>query len=149
MKHMLTLGSKAPDFTALDQDGKTHNLADYRGRWLLLYFYPKDNTPGCTTEACTLRDSYNDFEKIKAVVLGVSADSVKSHAGFAGKYNLPFPILADQDKIIIKAYGADGLVRRISYLIDPQGKIAKAYAKVKPAEHAAEALKDLNDLSAS
>ncbi len=146
---MLTLGSKAPDFTALDQDGKTHNLADYRGRWLLLYFYPKDNTPGCTTEACTLRDSYNDFEKIKAVVLGVSADSVKSHAGFAGKYNLPFPILADQDKTIIKAYGADGLVRRISYLIDPQGNIAKAYAKVKPAEHAAEALKDLNDLSAS
>lgn len=146
---MLTIGSKAPDFAAPDQDGKIHHLADYRGRWLLLYFYPKDNTPGCTTEACTLRDTYSDFEKTKAAVLGVSADSVKSHTGFAKKYNLPFPILADQDKTIIKAYGADGLVRRISYLIDPHGTIAKAYAKVKPAEHAAEVLKDLSDLSAS
>jgi thioredoxin-dependent peroxiredoxin len=146
---MLAIGSKAPGFSAPDQDGKIHKLSDYKGRWLLLYFYPKDNTPGCTTEACTIRDSYADFQKIGAAVLGVSKDSVKSHTGFAGKYNLPFPILSDGEKTIIKAYGADGLFARISYLIDPNGIVAKAYEKVKPAEHAAEAINDLRELAAA
>jgi len=144
---MLTEGSKAPAISAIDQDGKTQNLADYAGRWVLLYFYPKDDTPGCTTEACALRDSYEDFLQAKAVVLGVSADSVASHGKFAQKFSLPFPLLADENKEIIKAYEADGLVRRVSYLVSPDGKIAKAYAKVKPAEHATEVLQDLSDLS--
>lgn len=143
---MLTVGSKAPEFIAPDQDGKIHKLSDYNGRWLLLYFYPKDNTPGCTTEACTIRDSFGEFEDIGAVVIGVSKDTVQSHAGFAAKYSLPFTIIADPEKKIIAAYQADS---RISYLIDPNGVIAKAYAKVKPAEHAAEAIKDLHELSAS
>jgi len=143
---MLKIGDKAPDFTAQDQKGETHQLADYRGQWVLLYFYPKDNTPGCTAEACTLRDNYDDFKKIDAVVLGVSTDSVASHAGFADKYHLPFTILADTDKAIVKAYEADGFARRISYLIDPKGNIAKAYDHVKPANHAAEVLQDLATL---
>jgi len=140
---MLKIGDQAPDFTAQDQAGETHQLADYKGKWVLLYFYPRDNTPGCTTEACTLRDNYTDFKKIDAVVLGVSTDSVKSHANFAGKYKLPFTILADADKKIVRAYGASGLIRRISYLINPAGQIAKAYGHVKPAEHAGEVLMDL------
>ena len=140
---MLNIGTKAPEFTASDQNNQVHNLADYLGRWVLLYFYPKDDTPGCTAEACSLRDKYADFDNVKAVVLGVSGDSVKSHEKFAVKYSLPFPLLADEDKKIIKAYQADGLFRRVSYLIDPLGNIAKAYDKVKPAEHAAEVLNDL------
>jgi peroxiredoxin Q/BCP len=140
---MLNIGTKAPEFTTSDQNNQVHNLADYLGRWVLLYFYPKDDTPGCTAEACSLRDKYADFSNIKAVVLGVSGDSVKSHEKFAVKYSLPFPLLADEDKKIIKAYQANGLFRRVSYLIDPMGNIARAYDKVKPAEHAAEVLNDL------
>jgi len=143
---MLDVGSMAPEFAAPDQDGKERKLADYRGRWLLLYFYPKDDTPGCTAEACALRDSWSDFEKTGAAVLGVSKDSVKSHGKFAAKYGLPFTIISDEDRAIIRAYGADGLIRRVSYLIDPEGKIAKAYPKVKPAGHAAEVLADLAEL---
>lgn len=141
---MLKIGEKAPEFTALDQNGEAHKLVDYKGSWLLLYFYPRDNTPGCTTEACSLRDNFSEFKKIDAVILGVSTDSVKSHAKFASKYKLPFTILADEDKKITRAYGAHGLVRRISYLIDPQGLIAETYGHVKPKEHAAEVLKDLS-----
>jgi len=137
----------APAISAPDQDGQTRRLADYKGSWVLLYFYPKDDTPGCTAEACALRDNYSGFGQAHAVVLGVSADSAASHGKFAAKFNLPFPLLVDEDRKIIKAYGADGLVRRISYLIAPDGKIAKAYAQVKPAEHAAEVLRDLAALS--
>ena len=149
----LKAGTKAPTFTLPDQAGKSHSLTDYRGKWLLLYFYPKDNTPGCTKEACALRDSFPAFGKLDAVVFGVSADSVKSHAKFAEKYDLPFTLLADESKDTIKAYDAWGPkkfmgkeflgVKRISYLIDPEGTIAKAYSKVKPAEHAEEVLEDL------
>lgn len=142
---MLTIGIKAPEFSAPDQDGKIHQLSDYNGRWLLLYFYPKDNTPGCTTEACTFRDSFGEFKKINAAVVGVSKDSVQSHAGFAAKYSLPFTIVADSEKKIIEAYEVES---RVSYLIDPKGVIAKAYTKVKPAEHAAEVIKDIRELSA-
>lgn len=144
---MLKIGNKAPDFSALDQNGLSHKLADYKGVWLLLYFYPRDNTPGCTTEACSLRDNYSEFKNVNAEVLGVSTDSVKSHANFAAKYELPFTILADPEKKIVTAYGANGLVRRISYLINPEGIIIKAYGSVKPNKHAAEVLRDLRENS--
>ena len=140
---MLKINTVAPEFTVPDQNGKIHNLKDYRGKWVLLYFYPRDNTPGCTIEACSLRDNYAGFKNLDAMVLGVSTDSVKSHDKFVQKFSLPFILLADEDKKIVKAYGANGLIRRISYLINPQGKIAKIYGQVKPSEHAAEVLKDL------
>jgi peroxiredoxin Q/BCP len=142
---MLSIKTKAPDFSASDQDGKIHNLADYAGQWLLLYFYPRDNTPGCTVEACSLRDNFPHFEKLKTAVVGVSTDSVASHGKFASKYSLPFTLLADPDHKIIKAYQADGFKRRISYLIDPSGVIVKAYYNVKPANHAEEVLEDLKN----
>jgi peroxiredoxin Q/BCP len=145
---MLNLGVTAPDFSAPDQTGKIHNLADYAGKWLLLYFYPKDDTPGCTAEACAIRDNYAGFNKIGAAVLGVSADTVASHADFSKKYAFSFPILSDPGKKIISAYEAAGMMtKRVSYLIDPEGKIAKTYDKVKPAEHAAEVLTDLSEIN--
>jgi Peroxiredoxin len=141
---MLTVGSKAPAFAAPDQEGKNHDLSDYAGKWVLLYFYPKDFTSGCTTEACTIRDNYEGFKKIDAVVLGVSTDSVESHAGFSKEHSLPFPILSDPKKTIVASYEANGIMtRRISYLIDPEGKIIKVYDNVNPAKHAAEVLSDL------
>ena len=146
---MLIVGQKAPDFTAPDQAGRTVSLADYRGRWLLLYFYPKDNTPGCTEEACQLRDREPDFSQLGASIIGVSADTVASHAKFADKYGLPFPLLADSGRQIAAAYEVKGFIRRSSYLIDPEGKIAKAYERVKPALHAAEVVRDLAALKQS
>ncbi len=144
---MLKEGTIAPAIQAADQKGEIHSLAQYRGQWVLLYFYPRDNTPGCTQEACSLRDSYPNFQKIKAVILGVSTDSVASHGKFADKFQLPFTLLSDSDKKIVSAYAASGLFRRISYLINPDGLIAKAYSKVKPALHADEVLNDLNNLN--
>ncbi len=149
----ISVGKKAPDFTLPDQDGKEQRLSDYAGKWVLLYFYPKDDTPGCTLEACTIRDSYADFKKAGIVVLGVSKDSVKSHGKFVEKYKLPFTILADEEKKVVQLYGvwqekklygrAYMGIARWSFLIDPKGKIAKIYEGVKPAEHAAEVLKDV------
>lgn len=152
----LKQGDTAPNFSLPDQDGKTHALKDYRGQWVLLYFYPKDMTPGCTVEACKLRDNYPDFEKIDAVVFGVSADSVARHKKMVEKHNLPFSLLADEEKEMLKAYGVwakkkmfgreyMGILRN-SYLVDPKGKIAKVYEKVKPAVHAKEVLHDLAEL---
>ncbi|HNT30205.1 MAG TPA: thioredoxin-dependent thiol peroxidase [bacterium] len=152
----LAIGAQAPAFELPDQKGVEHRLDDYRGKWVLLYFYPKDSTPGCTTEACTLRDSYGGFQKLDAIVLGVSTDSVASHAKFAAEHALPFSLLADTDKRVVKAYDVWGPktfmgkeflgTKRISYLIDPQGRIAKVYASVKPADHADEVLKDMQEL---
>lgn len=152
----MTVGKQAPDFTLPDQEGKPHSLSQYFGKWVLLYFYPKDDTPGCTTEACTIRDSYADFKKAGIVVLGVSKDSVKSHGTFAEKYKLPFTLLADEDKKVVKLYGvwqekklygrAYMGIARWSFLIDPQGKIAKVYEGVKPADHAAEVLADVQKM---
>lgn len=146
-------GGRAPAFSLPDQDGTIHTLTDYRGRYLLLYFYPKDDTPGCTKEACALRDADPDFSKLDAAVLGVSADSVKSHKKFAEKYGLRFPLLADEDKKLVHAYGVWGKkkfmgreyegILRTSFLIDPEGKIAKVYESVKPAQHAEEVLADI------
>ncbi|MFA7302243.1 MAG: thioredoxin-dependent thiol peroxidase [Candidatus Paceibacterota bacterium] len=153
---MPTSGQLAPDFTLLDQDGKEHTLAEYRGKWVLLYFYPKDDTPGCTIEACTIRDQFKDFSKIGAEVIGVSTDSVASHKKFASAYNLPFTLLADVNKEMVGAYGVFGEkkfmgrtymgTRRASFLIDPTGKVAKVYEKVKPLMHAAEVIADLKEL---
>ncbi len=146
-------GDTAPEFTLKDQEGTEHRLDQYRGRWVLLYFYPKDDTPGCTKEACTIRDSWAVFTSLNIKVLGVSTDSVKSHAKFVKKYTLPFTLLADEDKQVVEAYGVWGLKKfmgreymgtmRSSFLIDPEGKVAKVYEKVKPADHAAEIIEEV------
>jgi len=144
---MLVIGTKAPEFAAPDQAGKIHKSSDYAGKWVLLYFYPKDFTSGCTTEACGIRDNYEGFKKIDAIVLGVSTDSVESHAGFAKEHSLPFPILSDPEKKIVSAYEANGIMaKRISYLIDPESNIIKTYDNVDPAKHAAAVLADLAQL---
>lgn len=152
----LKVGAKAPQFDLPDQDGKMHALKDYAGQWVLLYFYPKDDTPGCTTEACSLRDNLPKFKKVKAVIFGVSTDSVKSHRKFADKFELPFTLLADENKELVQAYdvwqkkkfmGREYMgIMRESFLIDPAGKIAKVYEGVKPELHADEVLADLKNL---
>ena len=146
-------GDVAPDFRASSPNG-TISLADFRGKSVILYFYPRDNTPGCTLEACAFRDEYAEFKKKGAVVLGVSTDPVKSHEKFAAKHKLPFTLLADEDKAIAQAYGAWGQksflgkkymgMHRITFLIGPDGRIRKAWPKVKPTEHAAEVLAALS-----
>jgi peroxiredoxin Q/BCP len=151
-------GSAAPAFSLQDQDGTPHSLAEQKGKWTLLYFYPKDDTPGCTKEACAIRDALPDFHSLDATVFGVSPDSVSSHKKFAEKYGLPFTLLADEGHAVADAYGVWGLkkfmgreyegVLRTSFLIDPEGKIAKVYEGVKPEQHAAEVLADLNALRA-
>ncbi|MFA6553178.1 MAG: peroxiredoxin [Patescibacteria group bacterium] len=143
----LTESAQAPNFSAQDQDGHTHTLNNYSGKWLLLYFYPRDFTPGCTTEACSLRDNFSELQKL-ATVVGVSTDSVDSHKKFSEKYRLPFTLLADDDKKMTQEYGADGLIfnKRTSFLIGPDGMIKKIYEKVKPERHAAEIIADLKAL---
>ncbi len=153
----IKVGQLAPDFCLLDQKGAKHILSDYIGKWVLIYFYPKDDTPGCTKEACTLRDNYDAFKKIKATVLGVSTDSTSSHSKFVEKYDLPFTLLADEEKKVVKQYGVFGKktfmgreylgTNRMSFLINPKGEIAKIYKTVKPDQHAEEVLQDLSDLS--
>jgi peroxiredoxin Q/BCP len=154
---MLKESQKAPDFTLPDQNGEMHKLSDYKGQWVLLYFYPKDDTPGCTTEACALRDNFPAFKKLKAKVFGISTDSVASHQKFANKYELPFTLLADEDKKVVEKYDVWRVknmygrkyfgIARVSFLIYPDGKIAKIYEKVKPAVHAEEVLADIKLLS--
>lgn len=153
----LKVGQKAPNFKLPDQDDVIRQLKDYAGQWLLIYFYPKDDTPGCTTEACSLRDNLPQFTKGKAAIVGVSVDTVKSHNKFAAKYKLPFTLLADENKEMVEKYGVWAEksmygrkymgTLRTSFLIDPTGKIAKIYEKVKPATHAEEVLKDLASLA--
>ncbi|MBI4066449.1 peroxiredoxin [Candidatus Gottesmanbacteria bacterium] len=144
----------APDFSLQDQGGKTHRLADYRGRWLVLYSYPKDDTPGCTKEACGFRDAMGAFTKLGIVVLGISKDSVALHKRFAQKYNLPFSLLSDPEHKALEALGAwgkkafmgrtfMGTLRR-TYIINPKGEIVKEYPNVTPATHAAEVLTDFD-----
>lgn len=148
---------KAPAFTLPDQDGMNHSLINYHGKWVILYFYPADDTPGCTTEACGFRDAFDALAERKVQVLGVSKDSVESHKKFAAKYNLNFPLLSDESKEIIKAYGAwsekkfmgrPGILRK-TFLINPNGEIMKEYPKVDPAAHITQILIDLEDLQAN
>jgi peroxiredoxin Q/BCP len=142
---MLEIHTPAPDFTLPDQDNTNHTLSSYQGSFVLAYFYPKDDTPGCTKEACAIRDAYDIFKQHGITVLGISKDSVSSHKKFAEKYGLPFTLLADTDKKVISDYQAGSLLmtKRISYLIDPQGMIAKTYPNVDPAMHAKEILDDV------
>ena len=150
------VGSKAPSFKASDQEGRVRSLKEYAGKWVILYFYPKDDTPGCTKEACSFRDGFGKFKRAGIEVIGVSVDSVKKHAKFVEKYSLPFTLLADEEKKIVEAYGVWGKKKfmgreymgtnRVSYLINPEGKIAKVYETVKPEEHAEEVLADVKAL---
>ncbi len=148
------VGSPAPAFRLQDQTGKWHALSDYRGKWVVLYFYPKDNTPGCTTQACEFRDNIFAYRELGALILGVSVDDVDSHKAFSDEYNLPFPILADSGKATAAAYGTltkyVGLMemaRRDTFIIDPQGRIAKHYVKVDPKGHSEAVLADLKQLA--
>lgn len=149
-KLKLAEGDVAPTFTAATNGGGTASLSDYKGKHVILYFYPKDDTPGCTKEACAFRDHFAAFKKKGVVVLGVSVDPVTAHDKFVEKYKLPFTLLADVDKKIVEAYGVWGQktfmgrkylgVHRVTFLIGPDGKIKKIWPKVKPEEHAAEVL---------
>ena len=146
-------GSDAPSFNLQDQNGEWHTLGDYQGRWLAIYFYPKDDTPGCTKEACNFRDNIYAFKAIDAAVVGISVDDVESHKKFSDKYKLPFTLLADSDNTTATAYGVLKdykllkLASRQSFLIDPEGKIAKHYADVDPDTHTGEVLADIKTLS--
>lgn len=149
-------GTIAPKFTALDDQGRKFTLASHKGSAVVLYFYPKSDTPGCTTEACEFRDNVFAFRDAGATILGVSVDDVASHAEFAQQHGLPFPLLADADKRVAKAYGvlyrALGimeLARRETFLVDPQGRIARHYADVDPKTHARQLLADLKTLRAA
>lgn len=150
---LLEHGIPAPEFELPDETGAIHRLSDYRTKNVLLYFYPKDDTPGCTTEACNFRDDYSAYQKADVVILGVSPDSPASHAKFKAKFDLPFHLLADEGHKVCEQFGAWGLkknmgreyegVIRTTYLIDGNGKIKQVYEQVKPAEHSAEILADL------
>ena len=141
---MIKVGQEAPEIQLPDQNGQTHKLSDYKGQWVLLYFYPKDDTSGCTKEACAIRDDFANFEAINAKILGVSKDSVESHKKFAQKYNLPFTLLSDTEKDAHQKYN---ITARTSFLINPDGKIVKVYQKVQPEIHAKEVLDDINQMS--
>lgn len=147
---------KAPNFNLPDQDGNIHKLEDYKGKWLILYFYPKDDTPGCTTEACNFRDASEEYKNLGVSIIGISKDNTKSHKKFAEKYKLNFPLLADESGKTIESYGAWGEksmfgkkymgILRNTYLINPKGEIQKEYKGVKPEVHNEEILNDLKTL---
>ncbi|MEO1209198.1 MAG: thioredoxin-dependent thiol peroxidase [Cyanobacteria bacterium J06638_20] len=154
----LNVGDSAPTFSLPDGDGKTVNLSDFQGKWVVLYFYPRDNTPGCTKEACSFRDAYATYEAKDIAVLGVSMDDAKAHTKFSTKHNLPFPLLTDADGSMATAYESYGLKKfmgkeymgifRKTFLIAPDGTIAKIYPKVKPEGHAEVVRADLEVLMA-
>jgi len=149
------VGQPAPAFKLQDQAGKWHSLSDYKGKWVAMYFYPKDDTPGCTTQACSFRDNIFAFNKEGAVILGVSVDDVSSHKEFAEKHSLPFTLLADSDKAVarsygvLKSYGVMEVARRDTFIIDPQGRVAKHYESVDPKDHSALVLADIKALKAA
>ncbi len=150
---MIQIHTQAPSFSLEDQDGTTHTLEQYQGKKVLLYFYPKDDTPGCTTEACSFRDNYQALHNSGLVVLGVSKDTVKSHKKFAEKFTLPFPLLADVEGVVCEAYGVWRKkkfmgreymgIERMSFLIDEKGNVSKIYDGVKPKEHVGEVRQDV------
>lgn len=145
-------GAPAPVFELVDQYNKTHTLSDYRGKWVVLYFYPKDDTPGCTTEACNFRDDIFKLRGLNAEVIGISVDNTESHAKFAEKHGLPFPLLSDGDTKVAKSYGSlmslgpIKIAKRHSFIINPEGNVAKVYRDVKPAEHSDQIIRDLKAL---
>jgi len=145
---MLKVGDIAPSFEAVNQEGKTLKLEDFKGKWVVLYFYPKDDTPGCTIEAKGFESLRNEFEKEGAVILGVSKDDINSHKKFCTKYGLNFHLLADTDAKIIESYGAKGILftKRMTYLISPDGRIAYIWKKVNPQGHAEEVLNKIREL---
>ena len=146
-------GDPAPEFELRDQDGQLHSLEDYRDKWVAIYFYPKDDTPGCTTEACEFRDNIFAFKDLNCQILGVSLDDEVSHKAFADKYSLPFPLLADTDGTTSEAYGVKTkmfgmtVAKRQTFIIDPNGRIAKHYSKVDPDTHSQQVLADLQELT--
>jgi peroxiredoxin Q/BCP len=151
-----SVGKPAPAFKLQDQAGKWHSLSDYKGKWVAMYFYPKDDTPGCTTQACGFRDNIFAFNKEGAVILGVSVDEVASHKDFAEKHSLPFTLLADADKNVARQYGVlktymgvMEMARRDTFIIDPQGRIAKHYESVDPEGHSQVVLADIKALKAA
>jgi peroxiredoxin Q/BCP len=147
-------GKPAPDFNLPDQNGKWHTLQEYRGKWLVLYFYPKDDTPGCTQEACAFRDDLHQITKLGGQVVGVSVDDSNSHAEFARKYHLPFPLLADQTAETAAQYGAlmdiwlMKFARRYTFLIEPNGNINKVYRSVETSKHSKQIIEDLQKVTA-
>lgn len=146
----LSAGTQAPEFKLNDQTGQMHQLSDYRGQTIVIYFYPKDDTPGCTTEACSFRDSYADFEQAGVTVIGISPDSEASHTKFAEKHQLPFTLLSDPDHQVCEAFGVWGLkkfmgreydgVFRTTFVIGPEGEIKHVFENVKPADHSQDVL---------
>ena len=146
----LKVGDKAPNFSLQDQNNITHTLSDYEGQWIVLYFYPKDDTPGCTTQACDFRDAVKRIIASKAVVFGLSLDSVTSHKLFAEKYNLPFSLLADETGKVSELYDSLrkllGYAKRNTFIVDPKGNIAKIYLSVDPKTHSEMVLSDLSNL---
>ncbi|MBW8072754.1 MAG: redoxin domain-containing protein [Ferrovum sp.] len=149
------VGQKAPEFSVMDQNGKLQKLSDYQGKWLVLYFYPKDETPGCTTEACAYRDDIHKIQNLGAAVVGVSIDDASSHAEFADKHHLPFPLLADKEGTVAKSYGSERtllgykLARRNTFIIDPTGRIAKVYVDVDAEANPREVIVDLHRLQST
>jgi peroxiredoxin Q/BCP len=145
----------APDFSLKDSEGKRHNLSDYTGKWVVLYFYPKDDTPGCTVEACSLRDARDDIVAAGAQIVGVSMDDPAAHEKFKAKHSLNFTLLSDLDRVAIDAYGAwgkkmfgkEGILRR-TFIIDPTGKVVKVYGRVTPLGHGEQVVHDLKSLQA-
>jgi peroxiredoxin Q/BCP len=154
LAEQVQLGDPAPDFELKDQSGQLRSIEDYRGKWVVLYFYPKDDTPGCTTEACEFRDNIFAFKNLNCQILGVSLDDVDSHMKFAEKYSLPFPLLADTEGSTADAYGVKSkymgmsVAKRQTFLIDPDGNVAKHYEKVDPDTHSQQVLADLEALGA-
>lgn len=150
---MLNVGDQAPDFTLKNEAGEDVTLSSFQGKPVILYWYPRDDTPGCTTEACSFRDAYGEFERAGAVVLGASTDDAKSHAKFKSKYNLPFTLLSDPDHQVAEQYGVWGKkkfmgrefdgINRVTYLIDEHGVVKQVWPKVKPEGHADEILAEL------
>ena len=155
LKAELSLNDPAPDFELFDQDGNPHRLSDYNGQWLVLYFYPKDDTPGCTTEACSFRDDIYKIRELKTKIVGISTDDVKSHGKFAKKYGLPFPLLSDKDAVVAQSYGSAfrvgpfKMAKRHSFIISPTGKIVVIYRKVNPSNHSNEIIDKLKLLTSS
>ncbi len=149
MADLLNVGDMAPDFESVDQNGSSVKLSSFKGKPVVLYFYPKDDTPGCTAEACNFRDNYSEYENKGVKVLGVSVDTENSHKKFEQKYGLNFTLVADHSKTIAEQYGtlSGNTAKRVTYLIGPDGKIVHVYPKVSPKQHAVEVISRLRELN--